>query len=55
MLAPQMPQTKAAKPEEFVDISFLNEVEKDRIVTEMAQRYPSKRRANQPVSDEYFP
>jgi len=42
MLAPQMPQAKSAKPEQFVELSFLNEVEKEGFFTEMAKRYPSK-------------
>ena len=42
MLAPQMPQTKNAKPEQFVDLSFSNEVEKEGFVTEVAKRYPAK-------------
>ena len=42
MLAPQMPQTKNAKPEQFVDLSFSNEVEKEGFFTEVAKRYPAK-------------
>jgi len=42
MLAPQMPQAKSAKPEQFVELSFLNEVEKDGFFSEMGKRYPSK-------------
>ena len=42
MLAPQMPQAKNAKPEQFVDLSFLQELEKEGFFTEMAKRYPSK-------------
>ncbi len=42
MLAPQMPQAKSAKPEQFVDLSFLQEFEKEGFFTEMAKRYPSK-------------
>jgi len=42
LLAPQMPQAKNAKPEQFVELSFLNEVEKEGFFTEMAKRYPSK-------------
>ncbi len=41
-LAPQMPQAKSAKPEQFVDPSFLQELEKEGFFTEMAKRYPSK-------------
>jgi hypothetical protein len=42
MLAPQMPQAKSAKPEQFVDLSFLQELEKENFFGEMAKRYPSK-------------
>jgi len=42
MLAPQMPQAKNAKPEQFVDLSFLQELEKEGFFNEMAKRYPSK-------------
>ena len=42
MLAPQIPQAKAAKPEQFVDMSFLRELEKEGFFNEMAKRYPSK-------------
>ena len=42
MLAPQMPEAKNAKPEQFVDLSFLQELEKEGFFTEMAKRYPSK-------------
>ena len=41
-LAPQMPQAKAAKPERFVDMSFLQELEKEGFFNEMAKRYPGK-------------
>ena len=41
-LAPQMPQAKIAKPEQFVDLSFLQELEKEGFFNEMAKRYPSK-------------
>lgn len=41
-LAPQMPQAKSAKPEQFVDLSFLQELEKESFFSEMAKRYPSK-------------
>lgn len=41
-LAPTMPQAKAAKPEQFVDMSFLNELEKEGFFNEMAKRYPGK-------------
>ncbi len=39
MLAPQMPQAKSAKPEQFVDLSFLQELEKEGFFAEMAKRY----------------
>jgi NitT/TauT family transport system substrate-binding protein len=42
MLAPQMPQAKSARPEQFVDLSFLQELEKENFFGEMAKRYPSK-------------
>lgn len=42
MLAPQMPQTKNAKPEQFVELSFLQELEKEGFFNEMAKRYPAK-------------
>ncbi|HEY2987482.1 MAG TPA: ABC transporter substrate-binding protein [Candidatus Binatia bacterium] len=42
MLAPQMPQAKSAKPEQFVDLSFLQELEKENFFAELAKRYPSK-------------
>jgi NitT/TauT family transport system substrate-binding protein len=42
MLAPQMPQAKNAKPEQFVDLSFLQELEKEGFFNDMAKRYPSK-------------
>src|SRR6266508_3333226 len=41
-LAPQMPQAKTAKPEQFVDMSFLQELENENFFNEMAKRYPSK-------------
>ncbi len=41
-LAPQMPQAKTAKPEQFVDMSFLQELEKEGFFNEMAKRYPGK-------------
>lgn len=41
-LAPTMPQAKTAKPEQFVDMSFLQELEKEGFFNEMAKRYPSK-------------
>jgi len=41
-LAPTMPQAKTAKPEQFVDMSFLQELEKENFFNEMAKRYPGK-------------
>jgi NitT/TauT family transport system substrate-binding protein len=41
-LAPSMPQAKTAKPEQFVDMSFLQELEKEGFFNEMAKRYPGK-------------
>ena len=38
--APQFPQAKNAKPEQFVDLSLLQELEKEGFFTEMAKRYP---------------
>lgn len=42
MLAEKMPQAKNAKPEQFVDLSFLQELEKENFFNEMAKRYPTK-------------
>jgi len=42
MLAPTMPEAKNARPEQFVDLSFLQELEKEGFFNEMAKRYPSK-------------
>ena len=42
MVAPQLPQAKNAKPEQFVDLSFLQELEKEGFFNEMAKRYPTK-------------
>jgi ABC-type nitrate/sulfonate/bicarbonate transport system substrate-binding protein len=42
MLAEKMPQAKNAKPEQFVDLSFLQELEKEGFFNEMAKRYPSR-------------
>ncbi|HLN85485.1 MAG TPA: ABC transporter substrate-binding protein [Candidatus Limnocylindrales bacterium] len=39
MSAPQMPQAKTAKPEQFVDLSFLQELEAEKFFDEMAKRY----------------
>lgn len=42
MLAEKMPQAKNAKPEQFVDLSFLQELEKEGFFNDMAKRYASK-------------
>jgi NitT/TauT family transport system substrate-binding protein len=42
VLAPTLPQAKNFKPEQFVDLSFLQELEKEGFFTEMAKRYPTK-------------
>ena len=42
MLAPQMPQAKSARPEQFVNMSFLQELEKEGFFAEMARKYPSR-------------
>jgi NitT/TauT family transport system substrate-binding protein len=42
VLAPTLPQAKNFKPEQFVDLSFLQELEKEDFFTEMAKRYPTK-------------
>src|SRR5215472_11068132 len=42
MLAEKMPQAKTAKPEQFVDLSFLQELEKEGFFNEMMKRYPTK-------------
>jgi NitT/TauT family transport system substrate-binding protein len=36
----QFPQAKSAKPEQFVDLSLLQELEKEGFFNEMAKRYP---------------
>ncbi len=41
-LAPTMPQAKTAKPEQFVDMSFLQELDKEGFFNEMAKKYPPK-------------
>jgi NitT/TauT family transport system substrate-binding protein len=41
-LAPTMPQAKTAKPEQFVDMSFLQELDKEGFFAEMTKRYPAK-------------
>jgi ABC-type nitrate/sulfonate/bicarbonate transport system substrate-binding protein len=42
MLAPQMPQAKTARPEQFVDLSFLSELDKENFFGELAKKYPSR-------------
>ena len=42
MLAPQMPQAKTAKPEQFFDASLMNELEKEGFFVEIAKRYPAQ-------------
>jgi ABC-type nitrate/sulfonate/bicarbonate transport system substrate-binding protein len=42
VLAPQLPKAKNFKPEQFVDLSFLHELEKEGFFNEMAKRYPTK-------------
>jgi NitT/TauT family transport system substrate-binding protein len=39
-LSTQFPQAKKAKPEQFVDLSLLNELEKEGFFAEMAKKYP---------------
>jgi NitT/TauT family transport system substrate-binding protein len=39
MSAPQIPQAKSAKPEQFVDLSLLQELEKEGFYSEMEKRY----------------
>jgi NitT/TauT family transport system substrate-binding protein len=39
-VAPKIPQAKTAKPEQFVDLSLLQELEKEGFFAEMAKRYP---------------
>jgi NitT/TauT family transport system substrate-binding protein len=39
-VAGQMPQAKKAKPEQFVDLSLLHELEKEGFFAEMAKQYP---------------
>ena len=41
-LVTTMPQAKAARPEQFVDLGFLQELEKEGFFNEMAKRYPPK-------------
>jgi len=42
MLAPQMPQAKNAQPEQCVDLSFLQELDKENFLGDLEKRYPSK-------------
>ncbi len=42
MLAPQMPQAKTAKPEQFYDASLMNELEREGFFTDLAKRYPAR-------------
>ena len=42
VLTPTLPQAKNFKPEQFVDLSFLAELEKEGFFNEMAKRYPVK-------------
>jgi ABC-type nitrate/sulfonate/bicarbonate transport system substrate-binding protein len=42
MLAPTMPEAKTAKPEQFVDLSFLQELENEGFFNEMTKRYQVK-------------
>jgi hypothetical protein len=42
VLGPQIPAAKTAKPEQFVDMSFLHDLEKEGFFAEMDKRYPTK-------------
>ena len=42
VLTPTLPNAKTFKPEQFVDLSFLQELEKEGFFNEMAKRYPTK-------------
>jgi NitT/TauT family transport system substrate-binding protein len=42
VLAPTLPQAKNFRPEQFVDLAFLQELEKEGFFNEMAKRYPTK-------------
>jgi NitT/TauT family transport system substrate-binding protein len=42
VLAPTLPNAKNFKPEQFVDLSFLQELEKEGFFNEMAKHYPAK-------------
>jgi len=39
-VAPRLPQAKSAKPEQFVDLTLLQQLEKEGYFNEMAKRYP---------------
>ena len=39
-IVPKMPQAKSAKPEQFVDLSLLQQLEKEGFFADMAKRYP---------------
>jgi hypothetical protein len=39
-VAVKLPNAKAAKPEQFVDLSLLQQLEKEGFLTELAKRYP---------------
>lgn len=39
-LAPKMPQAKTAKPEQFVDLTLLQQLEREGFFAELAKRYP---------------
>ena len=39
-VAAKIPQAKTAKPEQFVDVSLLQQLEKEGFFAEMAKRYP---------------
>jgi hypothetical protein len=39
MAAPQMPQAKTARPEQFLDLSFLRELETEGFYGEMEKKY----------------
>jgi len=42
VLAPTLPHAKNFRPEQFVDLAFLQELEKEGFFNEMAKRYPTK-------------
>ena len=41
-VAPQMPQAKTAKLEQFIDPNLLQELETEGFFTELTKRYPNK-------------